>query len=119
MSDETPVTLWRTHPAYHDWTKKKRHDEARWPCQVEYRALPAAAYDRLVSERDALRASLARAEEALAFYREAANYDQSHDSGCGMHPTGEEEHGNTCGWPEVLRDNGDKSRAYFAGRSGT
>lgn len=65
MSDEKPVTVYRERL---DVGAGVRYDAVRDPHreQVEGRWLPAAAFDALVSERDALRASLARAEDVLS-----------------------------------------------------
>lgn len=50
--------------------------------------------------------------EALAFYADSANYEQSHGN-CGG-SEGDESHSQDCGWPEVLRDEGRKARAALS-----
>ena len=59
---------------------------------------------------------------ALKFYADAATYERAHAPDCvpmaGDPENPHEEHGDTCGYPAVLRDDGSKARTALAACEG-
>jgi len=78
-----PVTLWRDHayPGVFDTLRAGDLD-------TEYRALPAAAFDALLAERDAMRAALDKANALLPFARLALDLADPYNTKGGRVTTG-------------------------------
>jgi hypothetical protein len=95
-------------------------EDGRWLLVDAFNALLARLNTATVAA-DLMRARAERAEAALRFYASDDTYCQSHGPDCrvsGDPEAPEQVCDSSCGWPEILRDNGAKARAALRAGGG-